>query len=100
MATFPRVNPLYAADGLLRWKESVLLSLNTVGVAHVLSEDPPAAPSQAGGDGGAHQESSKKQWARDSHTSSCTQPSDEYRCLLSVVSLSLFPDPSKDSYTF
>ncbi|CAL5012534.1 unnamed protein product [Urochloa decumbens] len=65
MATFP-IKPLDGADGYLRWKELVLLGLNTAGVAHVLSDDPPPAPapSRAAGDSGAHQ-ASKKQWARD-----------------------------------
>ncbi|KAF8699796.1 hypothetical protein HU200_034638 [Digitaria exilis] len=44
MATFP-VKPLDGADGYLRWKESVLLRLHTVGVAHVLSDEPPAPDS-------------------------------------------------------
>ncbi|CAO2191457.1 unnamed protein product [Urochloa humidicola] len=65
MATFS-IKPLDGADGYLRWKELVLLRLNTVGVAHVLSYDPPpaSAPSRAVGDSGAHQ-AAKKQWARD-----------------------------------
>ncbi|CAO2163338.1 unnamed protein product [Urochloa humidicola] len=65
MATFP-IKPLDGADGYLRWKELVLLRLNTVSVAHVLSDDPPpaSAPSRVAGDGGAHQ-AAKKQWARD-----------------------------------
>ncbi|CAO2201844.1 unnamed protein product [Urochloa humidicola] len=65
MATFP-IKPLDGADGYLRWKELVLLHLNIVGVAHVLSDDPPPAPapSRAGGDNGAHQAAEKK-WARD-----------------------------------
>jgi hypothetical protein len=41
----------------LRWKESMLLLLNTAGVAHVLSEDPP--PSS--GDGAA----ASRKWSRD-----------------------------------
>ncbi|CAL5006191.1 unnamed protein product [Urochloa decumbens] len=66
MATFP-IKPLDGEDGYLRWKESMLLALNTAGVAHVLSDDPPPAPapSRAAGDGGADQAASKKQWARD-----------------------------------
>ena len=32
------VKPLDAADSYLRWKESVLLRLHTVGVAYVLSQ--------------------------------------------------------------
>ncbi|KQJ98300.1 hypothetical protein BRADI_3g36070v3 [Brachypodium distachyon] len=46
------VKPLDGAESYLRWKESMLLRLNTAGVAHVLSEDPPA-----GGEA--------KKWARD-----------------------------------
>ncbi|RLM62109.1 uncharacterized protein C2845_PM14G14510 [Panicum miliaceum] len=45
MATL-HIKPLHGADGYLRWKESVLLRLHTVGVAHVLSDDPPAAGAQ------------------------------------------------------
>ncbi|CAL4998789.1 unnamed protein product [Urochloa decumbens] len=37
------IKPLDSADGYLRWNESVLLGLNTAGVAHVLSDDPPPA---------------------------------------------------------
>ncbi|KAG2578757.1 hypothetical protein PVAP13_6NG114200 [Panicum virgatum] len=48
------IKPLHGADGYLRWKESVLLRLHTVGVAHVLSDDPPAAGAQEA-----------KKWARD-----------------------------------
>ena len=57
MALLP-VKPLDAADGYLRWKESVLLRLHTVGVAHVLSQDPPS-----GSDAAASAEAAK--WARD-----------------------------------
>ena len=53
MATI-HIKPLHGADGYLRWKESVLLRLHTVGVAHVLSDDPPAAGAQEA-----------KKWARD-----------------------------------
>jgi hypothetical protein len=42
------VRPLDGPEGYPRWKESVLLRLRTVRVAHVLSEDP-----LAGGDEGA-----------------------------------------------
>ncbi|KAF8772831.1 hypothetical protein HU200_005215 [Digitaria exilis] len=56
MATFP-VKPLDGADGCLRWKESVLLRLHTVGVAHVLSDEPPPAPD------GSRQ--AAKKWERD-----------------------------------
>ncbi|CAD6265462.1 unnamed protein product [Miscanthus lutarioriparius] len=38
MAILP-IKPLDGADGYLRWKESVLLRLHSVGVAHVLSDD-------------------------------------------------------------
>ncbi|EEC83596.1 hypothetical protein OsI_29278 [Oryza sativa Indica Group] len=38
------VRPLNGADGYLRWKESMLLRLHTVGVAYVLFDDPPPAP--------------------------------------------------------
>ncbi|KAG0523618.1 hypothetical protein BDA96_07G138300 [Sorghum bicolor] len=57
MATLP-VKPLDGADGYLRWKESMLLRLHSVGVAHVLSDDPPA-PAEAAGAAAA------KKWARD-----------------------------------
>ncbi|GJN40374.1 hypothetical protein PR202_gb29581 [Eleusine coracana subsp. coracana] len=52
-----KIKPLDGADGYLRWKESVLLRLNTVGVAHVLSKDPPS------GDGVSRETAEK--WARD-----------------------------------
>ncbi|RLN03195.1 uncharacterized protein C2845_PM13G12660 [Panicum miliaceum] len=53
MATL-HIKPLDGADGYLRWKESVPLRLHTLGVAHVLSDDPPAGgPEEA------------KKWARD-----------------------------------
>ncbi|KAL6862423.1 hypothetical protein ACP4OV_016764 [Aristida adscensionis] len=42
MAALLPVKPLDGADGYLRWKESMLLRLHTVGVAHVLSQDPPS----------------------------------------------------------
>jgi len=45
MATI-HIKPLHGADGYLRWKESVLLRLHTVGVAHVLSDEPPADGAQ------------------------------------------------------
>ncbi|GJN40377.1 hypothetical protein PR202_gb29584 [Eleusine coracana subsp. coracana] len=41
MASLSVITPLDGGDGYLRWKETLLLHLNTVGVAHVLSEDPP-----------------------------------------------------------
>ncbi|GJN03520.1 hypothetical protein PR202_ga20975 [Eleusine coracana subsp. coracana] len=51
------IKPLDGAGGYLRWKESVLLRLQTVGVAHVLSKDPPS------GDGISTETAEK--WARD-----------------------------------
>uniref|UniRef100_K3YKT7 Uncharacterized protein n=1 Tax=Setaria italica TaxID=4555 RepID=K3YKT7_SETIT len=63
MASFPfPIKPLDGAGGYLRWKESVLLGLHMVDVAHVLSDDPPA-PARAGGDGDGAQ--AAKKWARD-----------------------------------
>ncbi|KAL6661501.1 hypothetical protein ACP70R_000885 [Stipagrostis hirtigluma subsp. patula] len=62
MAFLP-IKPLDGADGYLRWKESVLLRLHTVGVAHVLSDDPPA-PAFDGGVPAAAAAAAKK-WARD-----------------------------------
>ncbi|KAG2597646.1 hypothetical protein PVAP13_5KG240507 [Panicum virgatum] len=56
------VKPLDATDGYLRWKESVLLRLHTVGVAHVLSQDP---PSGSGSDAAAASAEAAKTWARD-----------------------------------
>lgn len=53
------VKPLDGGEGYPRWKESVLLRLRTVRVAHVLFEDPPA-----GGDEGAPTPEAKK-WAHD-----------------------------------
>ncbi|GJN40376.1 hypothetical protein PR202_gb29583 [Eleusine coracana subsp. coracana] len=41
MASLP-IKPLDGADGYHRWKESVLLRLRSVDVAHVLFDDPPA----------------------------------------------------------
>nr|CAB3503899.1 unnamed protein product [Digitaria exilis] len=54
---FVKPFPLDGADGCLRWKESVLLRLHTVGVAHVLSDEPPPAPD------GSRQ--AAKKWERD-----------------------------------
>nr|CAB3480970.1 unnamed protein product [Digitaria exilis] len=54
MATLP-IKPLDGADGYLRWKESMLLRLHSVDVAHVLSDEPPAASAAA----------AAKKWARD-----------------------------------
>jgi hypothetical protein len=51
------VRPLDGAEGYPRWKESVLLRLRTVRVAHVLFQDPPA-----GGDEGAP---AAEKWAHD-----------------------------------
>jgi hypothetical protein len=56
MALVPRITPLSGDVSYLRWKESMLLLLNTAGVAHVLSEDPPPP--------GASPEAARK-WARD-----------------------------------
>ncbi|KAL6661500.1 hypothetical protein ACP70R_000884 [Stipagrostis hirtigluma subsp. patula] len=61
MAFLP-IKPLDSADGYLRWKESVLLRLHTVGVAHVLSDDPPAP---AGDDGVPGAAAAAKKWERD-----------------------------------
>ena len=62
MAMLP-IKPLDGADGYLRWKESVLLRLHSVGVAHVLSDEPPApAPAEAGSSSSA---AAAKKWARD-----------------------------------
>ncbi|XP_071680174.1 uncharacterized protein [Lolium perenne] len=41
------VKPLDGAEGYPRWKESVLLRLRTVRVAHVLFQDPPAGDDAA-----------------------------------------------------
>ncbi|KAL6661505.1 hypothetical protein ACP70R_000889 [Stipagrostis hirtigluma subsp. patula] len=60
MALLP-IKPLDGADGYLRWKESVLLRLHTVGVAHVLSQDPPSGD----GDGAAAAAEAAEKWARD-----------------------------------
>ncbi|PVH36927.1 hypothetical protein PAHAL_6G200400 [Panicum hallii] len=59
MALVPSITPLNGDVTYLRWKESMLLLLNTAGVAHVLSEDPPL-PAGAG----ASPEAARK-WARD-----------------------------------
>lgn len=56
MACLP-IQPLDGADGYHRWKESVLLRLHTVDVAHVLSDEPPD-PAEAG-------PKTLKRWARD-----------------------------------
>uniref|UniRef100_A0ACD6AGA1 Uncharacterized protein n=2 Tax=Avena sativa TaxID=4498 RepID=A0ACD6AGA1_AVESA len=50
------VKPLDGAEGYPRWKESVLLRLRTVCVAHVLSEGPPA---------GDKVTPAAKQWAQE-----------------------------------
>ncbi|KAK3121728.1 hypothetical protein QOZ80_8BG0659870 [Eleusine coracana subsp. coracana] len=54
MASSP-IKPLDGPGGYLRWKESMLLCAHTLGVAHVLSEDPPTGGEAV----------SKKKWARD-----------------------------------
>ncbi|KAG2578759.1 uncharacterized protein LOC120678128 [Panicum virgatum] len=56
MALVP-IKQLDGPGGYLRWKESVLLRLHTLGVARVLFEDRPA------GDGG--DAAAAKKWARD-----------------------------------
>jgi hypothetical protein len=56
MACLP-IKPLDGAGGYLRWKESLLLRVHTLGVAYVLSEAPPAGA-------GGHDAAAKK-WARD-----------------------------------
>ncbi|RCV31099.1 hypothetical protein SETIT_6G149700v2 [Setaria italica] len=43
MASLPSITPLNGYVSYLRWKESMLLLLNTAGVAHILSEDPPSS---------------------------------------------------------
>ncbi|KAF8702056.1 hypothetical protein HU200_033401 [Digitaria exilis] len=53
MATLPTITPLNGDVSYLRWKESMLLVLNTAGVAHVLSEEPPPPPPPS------------RKWARD-----------------------------------
>jgi hypothetical protein len=63
MAMLP-IKPLDGADGYLRWKESVLLRLHSVGVAHVLSDEPPPGPAPAEAAGSAAAAAAKK-WARD-----------------------------------
>ncbi|KAF8702058.1 hypothetical protein HU200_033403 [Digitaria exilis] len=57
MALLP-IKPLNGHGGYLRWKESMLLRLHTLGVAGVLSDDLPAA---AAGDDAA----AAKTWAHD-----------------------------------
>ncbi|CAL4998800.1 unnamed protein product [Urochloa decumbens] len=62
MASLPKITPLNGDVSYLRWKESMLLLLNTAGVAHVLSEDPPPPL----GDGGAASpDDAARKWARD-----------------------------------
>ncbi|KAL6598596.1 hypothetical protein ACP70R_046295 [Stipagrostis hirtigluma subsp. patula] len=56
MASIP-MKQLDGHGGYLRWKESVLLRLHTVGVAHVLFEDRPA--------GSGDDDAAAKKWARD-----------------------------------
>jgi hypothetical protein len=55
MASLP-IKPLDGAGGYMRWKESLLLRVHTLGVAYVLSEARPA---------GAGHEAAAKKWARD-----------------------------------
>ncbi|GJN03517.1 hypothetical protein PR202_ga20972 [Eleusine coracana subsp. coracana] len=67
MASLPVITPLDGGDGYLCWKETLLLHLNTVGVAHVLSEDPPPP---SGIDGNALSSPaaaarSRRRWARE-----------------------------------
>ncbi|GJN03516.1 hypothetical protein PR202_ga20971 [Eleusine coracana subsp. coracana] len=56
MASLP-IKPLDGGDGYHRWKESVLLRLRSVDVAHVLFDDPPAPA--------AADPAALKKWARD-----------------------------------
>ncbi|CAD6245072.1 unnamed protein product [Miscanthus lutarioriparius] len=58
MASLP-IKPLDGAGGYLRWKESLLLRVHTLGVAHVLFEACPA------GAGAGHEAATAKKWARD-----------------------------------
>ena len=57
MALAPSITPLNGDVSYLRWKESMLLLLNTAGVAHVLSEDPPPP--------GAASPKAARKWAHD-----------------------------------
>jgi hypothetical protein len=57
MASLP-IKPLDGAGGYMRWKESLLLRVHTLGVAYVLSEARPAGA-------GAGHEAAAKKWARD-----------------------------------
>ena len=57
MATLP-IKPLDGAGGYLRWKESLLLRVHTLGVAHVLFEVRPAGA-------GDSDEAAAKKWSRD-----------------------------------
>nr|CAB3482982.1 unnamed protein product [Digitaria exilis] len=69
MATLPTITPLNGDVSYLRWKESMLLVLNTAGVAHVLSEEPPPPPPPSCDGGGASPEAAsaaaRRKWARD-----------------------------------
>ena len=58
MASLP-IKPLDGAGGYLRWKESLLLRVHTLGVAHVLFEACPAGASAG------HEAATAKKWARD-----------------------------------
>nr|CAB3480972.1 unnamed protein product [Digitaria exilis] len=70
VATLPTITPLNGDVSYLRWKESMLLVLNTAGVAHVLTEDPPPPPPPScDGGGGASPDAAaaaaRRKWARD-----------------------------------
>ena len=58
MALVP-IKQLDSPCGYLRWKESVLLRVHTLGVARVLFEDRPT------GDDDAAAQAAAKKWARD-----------------------------------
>ncbi|TVU05857.1 hypothetical protein EJB05_49041, partial [Eragrostis curvula] len=64
MASVP-IKPLDGEDGYLRWKESVLLLLNTADVAHVLTDDPPAGTGDDGSPANAATAAAAKKWVRD-----------------------------------
>uniref|UniRef100_A0A0E0ELK3 Uncharacterized protein n=1 Tax=Oryza meridionalis TaxID=40149 RepID=A0A0E0ELK3_9ORYZ len=59
------VRPLNGADGYLRWKESMLLRLHTVGVAYVLFDDPPPAPASGEEESAAAAAAASRKRARD-----------------------------------
>ncbi|TVU05844.1 hypothetical protein EJB05_49028, partial [Eragrostis curvula] len=58
MAYLLPIEPLDGPSGFLRWKESVMLRLHTVGVAHVLTDEPPSRRIDASPE-------SVKKWARE-----------------------------------